>query len=101
MEGHDVVRATEIGQRRADDEQVLKFAIAQGRTLVTLNEHFGDWVVLPLTQHPGVIRLKIDQTTTANAMALLGQLLRTHHPEEFADHLVIVSTRGTRWIRTG
>ncbi len=99
--GHDVVRATEVGQRRADDEQVLQTAISQGRTLVTLDEHFGDWAVLPLARHAGVIRLKIDPTTTANAIVLLGPLVLKHRQEEFADHLVIVSKRGVRWIRTG
>jgi hypothetical protein len=24
--------------------------------------HFGDWIVLPLSRHPGVIRLKVDPT---------------------------------------
>ena len=99
--GHDVLRATEAGQRRADDAEVLRAAISQGRTLVTLDEHFGDWVVLPLTEHAGVIRLKIDPTTSANAMALLGPLLLGNRQEDFLNHLVIVSRRSARWIRTG
>jgi predicted nuclease of predicted toxin-antitoxin system len=48
--GHDVVRAAETGQARADDALVLERAIREERTLVTLDEHFGDWVVLLLTQ---------------------------------------------------
>jgi hypothetical protein len=31
-EGYDVVRASEIGQARADDEQILQEAISEGRT---------------------------------------------------------------------
>jgi hypothetical protein len=27
--------------------------IAEDRTLITLDEHFGDWAVLPLSVHPG------------------------------------------------
>jgi predicted nuclease of predicted toxin-antitoxin system len=52
-EGHDVLRATEVGQARADDHQILQKAISENRVLVTLDEHFGDWVILPLSEHSG------------------------------------------------
>ena len=48
-EGHDVLRAVEVGQAKADDYEILQKAIADKRALVTLDEHFGDWVVLPLS----------------------------------------------------
>ncbi len=48
-EGHDVIRASEVGQDRADDSEILKKAIEENRILITLDEHFGDWVVLPLS----------------------------------------------------
>lgn len=58
--GHDVVRASEVGQGRSDDAEILDFVVKQRRVLITLDEHFGNWVVLPLSRHPGVIpRLKI------------------------------------------
>ena len=41
-EGHDVMRASEVGQARADDYEILQKAIAENRILVTLDEHFGD-----------------------------------------------------------
>ena len=63
-EGHNVVRASEVGQARADDQRILKTAISENRILVTLDEHFGDWVILPLRQHPGVLRLKVNPTTS-------------------------------------
>lgn len=47
VHGYDVVRASEIGQARADDEEIMKRAISDDRVLITLDEHFGDWVVLP------------------------------------------------------
>jgi len=52
-EGHDVMRASEVGQARADDYEILQKAIAENRILVTLDEHFGDWAILPLSKHPG------------------------------------------------
>ena len=49
-EGYDVVRASEVGHARADDQEILKKAISENRILVTLDEHFGDWAVLPLSE---------------------------------------------------
>jgi predicted nuclease of predicted toxin-antitoxin system len=99
-EGHDVVRASEVGQARADDAEILERAISEDRILVTLDEHFGDWVVLPLSKHPGVIRLKIDPTTSKNAIALLIPFLRLHTSAQFRNHLVIVSPKRAKWILT-
>src|SRR3990172_9246611 len=90
-QGYDTVRASEIGQARADDKKILDQAISQNRILVTLDEHFGDWVVLPLSRHPGVIRLKINPTTSENVISLLLPFLHYHSPEQFKDRLVILS----------
>ena len=99
-EGHDVERASDIGQDRADDRQILERAISQDRILVTLDEHFGDWVILPLSQHPGVIRLKVDPTTSKNVMEVLLPFLRLHTPNQLKDHLVILSPKRSKWILT-
>jgi predicted nuclease of predicted toxin-antitoxin system len=100
-EGHDVVRASEVGQDRADDSEILKKAIEETRILITLDEHFGDWVVLPLSKHPGVIRLKVNPTTTDNVLALLLPFLKEHGPSAFRDHLVILSKEREKWVNTG
>ena len=99
-EGHDVERASDIGQDRADDRQILERAISQDRILVTLDEHFGDWVILPLSQHPGVIRLKVNPTTSKNVMEVLLPFLRLHTPNQLKDHLVILSPKRSKWILT-
>lgn len=99
-EGHDVIRASEVGQARADDHEILQKAIAEDRLLVTLDEHFGDWVILPLSRHPGVIRLKVNPTSSANVIQLLLPFLRLHASEQFKNHLVILSSKRTKWIHT-
>lgn len=99
-DGHDVLRTAEAGQSSADDAEVLDRAIELQRTLITLDEHFGDWAVLPLEKHPGVIRLKTHPTTTANALKLLRPFLAGHDQEEFRNHLIILSPGSERWIKT-
>jgi predicted nuclease of predicted toxin-antitoxin system len=99
-EGHDVIRASEVGQARADDHEILQKAITEGRVLVTLDEHFGDWAILPLSKHPGVIRLKVNPTSSANVIQLLLPFLRLHASEQFKNHLIILSSKRTKWIHT-
>ena len=98
--GHDVLRATEVGQARADDHQILQKAISENRVLITLDEHFGDWVILPLSEHSGVIRLKIDPTTSSNALKLLLPFLRLHSSDQFKNYLVILSPKRAKWVYT-
>ena len=100
-EGHDVCTVGELGMARADDAKILEVAIQQRRILVTLDNDFGDWAVLPLSGHPGVIRIKADPTTTAMIEGVLLPFLRVHADHEFSNRLVIVSSRGVRWIQTG
>lgn len=100
-EGYDALRVAEAGQDRADDLQIIERAISDGRILVTLDDHFGNWAVLPLRKHPGVIRLKIHPATHANAIGILLPFLRNHTQRDFLNRLVILSSRRSRWIHTG
>lgn len=99
-QGHDVVRAGEVGLSRADDADVLAQAIAQQRVLVTLDGHFGDWAILPLASHSGVIRVKVNPTTTENVLRVLTPLLSGRTEAQFQNQLVIASPGRARWIRT-
>ena len=99
-EGHEVIRASEVGQTRADDYEILQKAITESRILVTLDEHSGDWVILPLSKHPGVIRLKINPTTSKNAINLLTPFLRFHSSGQFKNHLAVLSSKRAKWVHT-
>jgi predicted nuclease of predicted toxin-antitoxin system len=92
-QGNDVVRASETAYDRADDQQILEKAISENRILVTLDEHFGDWVILPLSLHPGVIRLKVNPTTSEKALEIRIPFLRLHTSDQFKNHLVILSEK--------
>ena len=97
---HDVLRASETGQDRADDQEILQKAISENRILITLDEHFGDWVILPLAGHPGVIRLKVNPTTSGKILGLLIPFLHVHTSKEFRNHMVILSEKRAKWIQT-
>lgn len=99
-QGYDVLRASEIGQARADDQQILQKAIIENRILITLDEHFGDWVILPLSRHSGVIRIKVHPTTSEKVLNLLLPFLQAHSQEQFKNYLVILSKKRAKWILT-
>lgn len=99
-EGYDVIRASEVGQDRSDDYEILQKAITENRILITLDDHFGDWVVLPLSKHPGVVRVKVHPTTSKLTLELLVPLLRNYSPDQFRNHLVILSSKQVKWINT-
>jgi len=99
-EGYDVLRASEVGQSRADDRQILEKAIEENRILITLDEHFGDWVILPLSRHPGVIRLKVNPATSDNIINILLPFLRLYSFEQLKNQLVILSPRRVKWVYT-
>ena len=99
-EGHDVIRASDIGHERAEDDIILKHAIKEGRILITLDEHFGDWAILPLRSHPGVIRIRVNPTTTKNIADILIPFLKRCDKGKLKNNLVIVSSKRERWIDT-
>jgi predicted nuclease of predicted toxin-antitoxin system len=99
-EGYDVLRASEVGQARADDFEVLQRANSERRILITFDEHFGDWVVLPLREHSGVIRIKVNPATPANAINLVVPFLKGRSQAQFQNKLVILSPKRARWVST-
>ena len=99
-EGHDVIRASEVGQSRADDKEIFQKAIDDDRILVTLDDHFGDWVVLPLSLHPGVIRVKVHPTTSENILNILIPFLRRNGNQDFRNYLIILSGKRSKWVLT-
>lgn len=65
-----------------------------------MDEHFGDWAVLPLDKHPGVIRLKIHPPLTERLAERLLSFLRRHKQTELANRLIILGLQRERWITT-
>jgi len=98
--GHDVECTAEVGMARADDLEILQYCTKRGRVLVTLDEDFGDWTVAKLTEHPGVIRLKVNPTSTQRIQETLVPFLDRYAKRDFRNTLAIVRPAAIRWIQT-
>jgi predicted nuclease of predicted toxin-antitoxin system len=62
-EGHDAVAVLEVGLSGATDERVLRFAVENGRVLVTLDADFANVMRFPPERTLGVVRLKVHPAT--------------------------------------
>ncbi|MBI1883920.1 MAG: DUF5615 family PIN-like protein [Chlamydiae bacterium] len=101
QEGYDVLRVSQVGMARSDDEEIFSLAIRDKRILITLDEHFGDWAVLPLNQiHSGVIRVRVKPTSGRAIASLLIPFLDKHKQKSFNNYLVIIGVSGSRWVKT-
>jgi predicted nuclease of predicted toxin-antitoxin system len=95
------LRVSVLGMARSTDSEILAKAIRSNQILITLDGHFGDWSVLPLEKHPGVIRVKANPATTRNILDVLLPFLKKYGSSGFEDTLTIVSEKGVRRVHTG
>lgn len=62
-DGHDACAVLEVGLSGAPDEQILRFAVENGRVLITLDADFANVIRFPPEQTLGVVRLKLHPPT--------------------------------------
>ena len=94
-EGHDVVSALEVDQR-ATDSELLDFALASRRIVITEDKDFGELVFLRGKSHCGIIRFThmSDDEKIESMRQLLAQ-----YSEEIGEQRIIVVTLSRIRIR--
>ncbi len=90
--GHDVLTSAESGNagQAVPDEDVLAFAVAEGRILLTLNRRHFIRLHQAAPEHPGIVVCTVDPDFTALAQRIhtaveahpemAGQLVRINRP---------------------
>ena len=63
FDGHDACAAVEVGLAGATDEQILRFAVDNGRVIVTLDADFANVIRFPPESTLGIIRMKVHPPT--------------------------------------
>ncbi len=59
QEGHDVLSVREVDPRATDDA-VMRWAVEQGRLLITTDKDFGEMVARGREAHAGVLLLRME-----------------------------------------
>jgi len=89
--GHDVVESRERG-RDPGDRELLRWAAAEDRILVTMDKDFGEFIFRESVEHHGLIRLP---DVPAERRILLVERLLVDHARELSEH-ASVTIRGGR-----
>ncbi|GMU23898.1 MAG: hypothetical protein AMXMBFR13_39760 [Phycisphaerae bacterium] len=96
--GHDVVEGRTLGPDPGDST-LLKWAVSQGRVLVTIDMDFGKLVFAAAVPHSGILRLP-DLPASAR-IAIVDEVLRRYAHELEARAVVTVRGGRIRISRSG
>ncbi|HXF84044.1 MAG TPA: DUF5615 family PIN-like protein [Anaerolineales bacterium] len=88
--GHDVVTAQEAGLTGHEDDELLQYAIQQGRILISIDMDFSNALRFIPSSHSGIIILKIRPSKLDATHQVLRQFLEHYPEEEIHRSLVII-----------
>jgi predicted nuclease of predicted toxin-antitoxin system len=88
--GYDACAAVEVGLSGATDEQILRFAVENGRVLVTLDADFANVIRFPPERTSGVVRLKIHPPTEQRIRQAIRRALSLLANTDLAGCLAVV-----------
>lgn len=95
-QGHDVVSTRDVGLSEAPDEDVLEFAIKDGRVLLTFNADFGDIRLFPAGTHSGIVRLRTTDQTAEMLHPVLQNAIERLAGRDLSGKLVTVTKAAIR-----
>jgi len=88
--GYDAYGAVEVGFSGATDEQILRFAVENGRILVTLDADFANIIHFPPESTHGVVRLKVHPPTEGNIQHAIQRALLVLQNIDLTGRLAVV-----------
>jgi predicted nuclease of predicted toxin-antitoxin system len=90
IEGHDAIAVPEVGLSGANDEEILRFAVENGRVLVTLDADFANVMRFPPERTLGVVRLKVHPATEERIRQTIRRALLFLRNIDIAGRLAVV-----------
>lgn len=89
--GYDACAVFEVGLSGAPDEEIRRFAIENGRVLLTLDADFANVLRFPPEQTPGVVRLKVHPPTEEKIRQAIQKALFVLQNIDLTGRLAVVS----------
>lgn len=89
-EGYDAVAVVECGLSGVTDEEVLRFAVDNGRAIMTLDADFANVMRFPPEQTCGVVRLKVHPATEDRIRQAIRRALLYLQHIDIAGRLAVV-----------
>ena len=94
--GYDVVHVRNVGLRGAQDPDVMSFARAEQRVLVTQDAEFADIRRYPLGTHSGIIRIRLALGTSEAVSRVLSALIPRLEAQDIQSGALVI-TDGRRF----
>ena len=95
-DGHEVVRPSETGVARRDDEALFRWAIDNGFTILTFDLDFAERVYWNPEPHFGIVRLRLEPQTPTRVLPAVRAFLKTYPPVQLRNALVVLTERKVR-----
>lgn len=91
-QGHDAVHWSSVGRKDAPDEDIVDWARAEDRTILTNDLDFGTLLMSTGASKPSVVQLRTAITLSVHVGALVVQAIARMEEEVAAGALVTVET---------
>jgi len=92
--GHDTVAVADV-MPKADDKDILDYAVTEGRVVVTNDKDFGEMVFRSKRLHQGVVLLRLRDERAENRERVMEAVL-TQIGERLLNHFVVATETGIR-----
>jgi len=99
-EGHQVIRAVDVGLRETNDQVIFDYAVSKNCVLITRDKDFSNILIYPPSSHLGLIVLKIKPETIINVHKVLKVALSDFTQESIQKSLIIVDRKKFRLYRS-
>ena len=94
--GHDVMDIHEAGFTQITDDEIIKIAATEERSIITFDKHFGDILRYPPRNLPGIILIRIHPPLLEDIFYALSNLFKNYHENSFKGRLVVLTKSGYR-----
>ncbi|MCC7201432.1 MAG: DUF5615 family PIN-like protein [Nitrospirae bacterium] len=94
--GHDVKSLQEEGIFKSIDDEVMRMAKEEDRTVITFDKHFGNILKYPPGKTSGIIHIRIHPPLLEYILPSLDLLLNQYKSPSFSGKLIILERNGYR-----
>ncbi len=94
----EVNHAFDLGLATWDDHAIFEFAQQRQALIITYDEDFADQRLFPVGSHFGIVRLRVEPTTSEETISALSRLFTLYEPVEIHGRLTIVQRSRIRII---
>ncbi|HEX4767694.1 MAG TPA: DUF5615 family PIN-like protein [Lichenihabitans sp.] len=89
--GHDAIHWRSVGPANAPDDEILQWARAEGRTVLTSDLDFGSLLATSGASKPSVVQLRTGTTLPSRIGSLIARVLRETEADLLSGALVTVA----------